>query len=196
MLRYLCKISGPLLGRIDIHIEVTPVPFEKLSEERKGEGSVAIRKRVTEAREIETKRFTELENVHYNAQMNTKQIREHCQLDEPSKQLLKKIMAFKTLKGIYFKNLNLPIHRYFKSQIAEMLLIQITLGFKEGEYIACNLRKYIKCLIIILTIRFESHLGISEKTLNFLLKVFSLSQSIRFCLLDRSRCSGNNSVKV
>jgi len=89
--RYLGKIFGPLLDRIDIHIEVTPVPFEKLSEERKGEGSVAIRKRVTEAREIETERFTELENVHYNAQMNTKQIREHGQLDEPSKQLLKNI---------------------------------------------------------------------------------------------------------
>jgi magnesium chelatase family protein len=45
---------GPLLDRIDIHIEVTPVPFEKLSEERKGEGSVAIRKRVTEVRYIQT----------------------------------------------------------------------------------------------------------------------------------------------
>jgi magnesium chelatase family protein len=52
MQRYLSKISGSLLDRIDIHIEVTPVPFEKLSEERKGEGSVAIRKRVTAAREI------------------------------------------------------------------------------------------------------------------------------------------------
>ena len=68
MQRYLSKISGPLLDRIDIHIEVTPVPFEKLSEERKGESSVDIRKRVTVAREIQTKRFNELENVHYNAQ--------------------------------------------------------------------------------------------------------------------------------
>jgi magnesium chelatase family protein len=92
MQRYLSKVSGPLLDRIDIHIEVTPVPFEKLSEERKGEGSVEIRKRVTEAREVQTKRFAELENVHYNAQMNTKQIRAHCQLDEPSKQLLKNAM--------------------------------------------------------------------------------------------------------
>ncbi|MEH6514889.1 MAG: YifB family Mg chelatase-like AAA ATPase, partial [Maribacter arcticus] len=57
MQRYLSKISGPLLDRIDIHIEVTPVPFEKLSEERKGEGSVEIRKRVTSAREIQTLRF-------------------------------------------------------------------------------------------------------------------------------------------
>lgn len=92
MQRYLGKISGPLLDRIDIHIEVTPVPFEKLSEERKGEGSVEIRKRVTEARELQTKRFEALENVHYNAQMNTKQIREYCKLDEASKGLLKNAM--------------------------------------------------------------------------------------------------------
>ncbi|PIF00099.1 MAG: magnesium chelatase [Maribacter sp.] len=92
MQRYLGKISGPLLDRIDIHIEVTPVPFEKLSEERKGESSVDIRKRVTAAREIQTERFKELENVHYNAQMNTKQIREYCKLDDASKLLLKNAM--------------------------------------------------------------------------------------------------------
>ncbi|MFS4455637.1 YifB family Mg chelatase-like AAA ATPase [Maribacter sp. 2304DJ31-5] len=92
MQRYLSKISGPLLDRIDIHIEVTPVPFEKLSEDRKGESSVDIRKRVTAAREIQTKRFEALENVHYNAQMNTKQIREYCILDDKSKTLLKTAM--------------------------------------------------------------------------------------------------------
>ncbi|RRQ48709.1 ATP-binding protein [Maribacter algicola] len=92
MQRYLSKISGPLLDRIDIHIEVTPVPFEKLSEDRKGESSVEIRKRVTAARELQTERFQELENVHYNAQMNTKQIREFCKLDEASKSLLKNAM--------------------------------------------------------------------------------------------------------
>ncbi|MEP2280761.1 YifB family Mg chelatase-like AAA ATPase [Maribacter sp.] len=92
MQRYLSKISGPLLDRIDIHIEVTPVPFEKLSEERKGESSVDIRKRVTAARELQTARFEGMENVHYNAQMNTKQIREHCKLDDKSKALLKNAM--------------------------------------------------------------------------------------------------------
>ncbi|MBU2905760.1 YifB family Mg chelatase-like AAA ATPase [Arenibacter algicola] len=92
MQRYLSKISGPLLDRIDIHIEVTPVPFEKLSEERKGEGSVEIRKRVTAAREIQTQRFSDMENVHYNAQMNTKQIRKYCKMDDPSKELLKNAM--------------------------------------------------------------------------------------------------------
>ena len=92
MQRYLGKISGPLLDRIDIHIEVTPVPFEKLSDDRKGEDSITIRKRVTAARDIQTQRFEALENVHYNAQMSTKQIREYCKMDEASKELLKNAM--------------------------------------------------------------------------------------------------------
>ncbi|TWO32755.1 YifB family Mg chelatase-like AAA ATPase [Seonamhaeicola sediminis] len=92
MQRYLSKISGPLLDRIDIHIEVTPVPFEKLSDDRKGESSVDIRKRVTAARDIQSKRFRDNDTVHYNAQMNTKQIRKYCILDENSKQLLKTAM--------------------------------------------------------------------------------------------------------
>ena len=92
MQRYLSKISGPLLDRIDIHIEVTPVPFEKLSDERKSETSVEIRKRVTSARELQTKRFEESKIVHYNAQMNTKQIRKYCVLDDASKELLKTAM--------------------------------------------------------------------------------------------------------
>ncbi|MFC2148034.1 YifB family Mg chelatase-like AAA ATPase [Bacteroidota bacterium] len=92
MQRYLGKISGPLLDRIDIHIEVTPVPFEKLSDKRKGEGSIDIRKRVTAAREIQTQRFEGLDTVHYNAQMNTKQIREFCKLDQMSLVLLKNAM--------------------------------------------------------------------------------------------------------
>lgn len=92
MQRYLGKISGPLLDRIDIHIEVTPVPFEKLSEERKGESSAVIRKRVEVAREIQTKRFEKVEGIHYNAQMGTKQIRKFCELNESSKNLLKDAM--------------------------------------------------------------------------------------------------------
>ena len=92
MQRYLGRISGPLLDRIDIHIEVTPVPFEKLSEERKGESSVAIRKRVTAARELQTQRFKGFKNVHYNAQMNVKHIREFCKLSADSLSLLKTAM--------------------------------------------------------------------------------------------------------
>ena len=92
MQRYLSKISGPLLDRIDIHIEVTPVPFDKLSEERRGESSVEIRKRVIAARDIQTKRFQEIPTIHYNAQMGVKQIRAYCALAEDSKNLLKTAM--------------------------------------------------------------------------------------------------------
>jgi len=92
MQRYLSKISGPLLDRIDIHIEVTPVPFEKLTDERKSESSVEIRTRVTNARGIQTTRFKESKKVHYNAQMNVQQIREYCELDDASKGLLKNAM--------------------------------------------------------------------------------------------------------
>ncbi len=92
MQRYLGKISGPLLDRIDIHIEVTPVPFEKLSEERRGESSLVIRERVTKARRLQAARFAEFEKIHYNAQMGVKQIRKFCRLDETSLQLLKTAM--------------------------------------------------------------------------------------------------------
>jgi len=92
MQRYLSKISGPLLDRIDIHIEVNPVPFEKLTEKIKGEASKEIRKRVTAAREIQSNRFKELENVHYNAQMSVKQIRKFCKLSDESMSLLKNAM--------------------------------------------------------------------------------------------------------
>ncbi|UNY98282.1 YifB family Mg chelatase-like AAA ATPase [Zhouia spongiae] len=92
MQRYMSKISGPLLDRIDIHIEVTPVPFEKLSEERKGESSTVIRERVIKARKRQISRFDEYPNIHYNAQMNTRQISRFCELDNASKKLLKNAM--------------------------------------------------------------------------------------------------------
>ena len=92
MQRYLSKISGPLLDRIDIHIEVTPVPFDQLTESRKGESSYEIRNRVARARSIQSMRFADYVNIHYNAQMGTKQIREFCVLDDASLQLLKLAM--------------------------------------------------------------------------------------------------------
>ena len=92
MQRYMSKISGPLLDRIDIHIEVNPVPFEKLSDERKGESSNKIRERVIAARNIQTERFKEYEHIHYNAQMNTKQIQKFCKVNEESLALLKNAM--------------------------------------------------------------------------------------------------------
>ena len=90
--RYMNKISGPLLDRIDIHIEVTPVPFDKLSDERKGESSKVIRERVVAARKIQNERFSNKQDLHYNAQMEVKQIREFCKLSKDSKELLKSAM--------------------------------------------------------------------------------------------------------
>ncbi len=130
MQRYLSKISGPLLDRIDIHIEVTPVPFEKLSEERKGEGSVDIRKRVTAARELQTLRFAEMENVHYNAQMNTKQIRNYCKMDEASKELLKNAMERLNLSARAYDRI-LKVAR----TIADLDSSENVLGMHIGEAI-------------------------------------------------------------
>jgi magnesium chelatase family protein len=92
MQRYLSKISGPLLDRIDIHIEVSPVPFEELSNDRKGEYSKFIRERVIKARAIQTMRYADNDFVHYNAQIRTKQLEKYCKLDEESLALLKRAM--------------------------------------------------------------------------------------------------------
>ena len=90
--RYLSKISGPLLDRIDLHIEVAPVPFEELSDKEMGESSVAIRKRVTAARALQQNRFKNFNSVHYNAQMSPKLLRDFCQLDLNALNLLKTAM--------------------------------------------------------------------------------------------------------
>jgi magnesium chelatase family protein len=90
--KYLNKISGPLLDRIDIHIEVVPVPFDKLSGKEALESSAKIRERVTAARAIQEERFTEMLSVHSNAQMNTRQIRKFCQLNEEGSRLIKTAM--------------------------------------------------------------------------------------------------------
>ena len=90
--RYLSKISGPLLDRIDLHIEVEPVPFEALAKKQLGETSSDIRHRVTAARVIQQQRFKALPTVHYNAQMNAKQLRHFCALDQPALDLIKTAM--------------------------------------------------------------------------------------------------------
>ncbi len=92
MQRYMSKISGPLLDRIDMHIEVEAVPFDKLSDQRVSESSADIRKRVIRARKIQTERFKNEEKVHYNAQMGSKLIRKYCQIDDASLALLKNAM--------------------------------------------------------------------------------------------------------
>lgn len=90
--KYLNKISGPLLDRIDIHLEVVPVPFKKLSEQAVTEPSTAIRDRVIGAREIQSHRFAKSEGVFCNAQMSSKMIRQYVDLDEASSSLLKNAM--------------------------------------------------------------------------------------------------------
>ncbi len=92
MQRYMNKISGPLLDRIDIHIEVNPVPFEKLSEKQLAEPSTTIRERVLKAREIQSKRYNNYKGIHYNAQMTVSHLREYCALEEASLTLLKNAM--------------------------------------------------------------------------------------------------------
>ena len=91
MQRYMNKLSGPLLDRIDIHIEVQKVEFEQLSDKRKGEKSDEIRHRVLKAREIQTKRYHTSE-IHSNAQMGPKEIEKYCELDETSQNLIKTAM--------------------------------------------------------------------------------------------------------
>lgn len=90
--KYLNKISGPLLDRIDIHIEVVPVPFNKLADAEGGEKGEDVRKRVIFAREIQEKRFKQYKEVHSNSQMSSKMMREYCQVDEAGSALLKNAM--------------------------------------------------------------------------------------------------------
>lgn len=91
--KYLNKISGPLLDRIDLHVEVTPVAFSELSDNTtKGEPSENIRERVIKAREIQTERYKEHTGLYANAQISSKMLREICVLDNVSEMLLKKAM--------------------------------------------------------------------------------------------------------
>jgi magnesium chelatase family protein len=86
--KYLNKVSGPLLDRIDIHIEVTPVSFNELSGRAGGDSSERVRARVIDARKIQQKRFESRSGMNCNAQMDSKWLKEHCTIDEPGKRLL------------------------------------------------------------------------------------------------------------
>lgn len=90
--RYLNKISGPLMDRIDLHIEVTPVPFEELSQREKGEASSMVAARVLEARKRQQERLKEFDNIHSNAMMPPRMVRAICHLNEDSRSLLKVAM--------------------------------------------------------------------------------------------------------
>jgi magnesium chelatase family protein len=86
------KISGPLLDRIDLHVEVTPVSFRELSKMRKSEKSVDVRKRVIAARKIQEERFKDSAGIYANAQMSSKQLRKYCEIDEQGGELLRNAM--------------------------------------------------------------------------------------------------------
>ena len=90
--KYINKISGPLLDRIDIHVEVVPVPFRELSDSRISEKSEVIRERVVAARKIQEERYKESKGIYCNAQMSTKQLRNICKIDEAGQTLLKNAM--------------------------------------------------------------------------------------------------------
>ncbi|GAE83837.1 Mg(2+) chelatase family protein [Bacteroides reticulotermitis JCM 10512] len=90
--KYLNKISGPLLDRIDIQIEIVPVPFDKISDQRLGESSASIRERVIQARRIQEKRYEANPGIYCNAQMTSKLLAAYAQPDEQGLSLLKNAM--------------------------------------------------------------------------------------------------------
>ena len=90
--KYLNRLSGPLIDRIDLHVEVIPVPFSELSKERLSEGSKSIRARVVQARQIQAERYKAFDGVYCNAQMSSKQLRIQCKLDASGNEMLKNAM--------------------------------------------------------------------------------------------------------
>ncbi len=89
--RYLARISGPLLDRIDIHIEVPPVPFRQLADQAVGTTSAQMQEKVRRAREVQARRFAG-ERMQVNGKMSPRQIRKHCRLDPEAESLLKNAM--------------------------------------------------------------------------------------------------------
>lgn len=94
--KYMNKISGPLLDRIDIHCEITPVPFKDISKAQPGEPSAAIRERVIKARDIQTARYKDFKGVHCNAQMTERMLHQFAEPDASSMDMLR--MAMERLK--------------------------------------------------------------------------------------------------
>lgn len=90
--KYLNKISGPLLDRIDIQVEIIPVPFEKLAEKGTSESSAAIRERVIQARQVQAARFADIPGVHCNAQMSSRLLHQFALPDTHGLNLLRNAM--------------------------------------------------------------------------------------------------------
>src|SRR5690606_19897160 len=90
--KYLNKVSGPLLDRIDLHVEVTPVRFDEMTSTRKSESSKSIRDRVIVGRQVQTERFKESPEIYCNAMMPSHMVKEICQINEGGRNLLKTAM--------------------------------------------------------------------------------------------------------
>ena len=90
--RYMSRISGPLMDRIDLHVQVSPVSFDELTDQPKAEGSEVIRDRVEQARQIQSDRFVKSPDVFCNAQMSKREIEKHCVVDETTRVILKQAM--------------------------------------------------------------------------------------------------------
>ena len=97
--KYINRISGPLLDRIDIHIEVVPVKYDKLSDNRNIESSATVRERVVMARRIQAERFASIKGVYTNSQMTSSLQRKYCYLDESGSKLLKTAMDLRGLSA-------------------------------------------------------------------------------------------------
>ncbi len=90
--KYLSRVSGPLLDRIDLHIEVVPVSFDKLAALPPAESSTLIRDRIIRARDIQSQRFSDIPGVYCNAQMTARMMRKYIRIDEPGRLILKQAM--------------------------------------------------------------------------------------------------------
>lgn len=97
--RYMNKISGPLMDRIDLQVEVESVPFEDMAKAPKGESSATIRERVLKARQMQVERYQDVKGVHCNAQMNTSLLQKYVQLDDAALNLLRTAMKKFTLSA-------------------------------------------------------------------------------------------------
>ena len=97
--RYMNRISGPLLDRIDIQVEVVPVSYDEMSMSREAEKSGQMRERVLQSRDMQSKRFEKHTKIYSNAQMQSKMIREYCAINQAGKNLLKKAMENRGLSA-------------------------------------------------------------------------------------------------
>jgi magnesium chelatase family protein len=106
---YLNRVSGPLLDRIDLHVEVPAVKFRDITAERTGEPSAQIRERVVAARRLQQERFKGRPKITCNARMGTKELKAHCALDETTLELVKMAMTDMNLSArAYDRVLKVP----------------------------------------------------------------------------------------